>query len=107
MKHETMEERFNERFVRDDGLMDKYHYDGDGNPEFMSGAVKDFVRSECDRAAREARQEALREVYQIAGKVAFYEIGEIECDGITIVERIKDYAKSKDIDITSDSGTKT
>jgi len=51
---------FDKEFVREDGLMDKYAYDKDGDSVFMATAIKSFIKSQIkqaeERGQREERQ---------------------------------------------------
>ena len=48
-----MSERFRKKFVRDDGLMDKYHYDKTGDPDFMADVILTFFHQEIKAFAEE------------------------------------------------------
>jgi len=41
---EEWDKEFDKEFVRDDGLMDKYTYDEDGDSVFMATAIKSFIK---------------------------------------------------------------
>lgn len=47
---------FDEKFVRDDGLMDKYAYDEDGDPTPTAEVIKSFITSLLQKAKTENPQ---------------------------------------------------
>lgn len=46
IKHNEWEKRFDDKFVRDDGLMDKYSYLDNGDECVMADAIKEFIKDE-------------------------------------------------------------
>ena len=54
-KQNNWETSFREKFVRDDGLMDKYTYDKDGDTVPTAEAILDFISSQIKLAEANER----------------------------------------------------
>lgn len=56
-----VEKRFDETFIRDDGLMDKYSYDKDGEVETTGNVIKEFFAQEIEKAKGESYKQGITE----------------------------------------------
>jgi len=56
---------FDKEFVREDGLMDKYAYDKDGDSVFMATAIKSFIKSQIKQAEERERERIMKEIESI------------------------------------------
>ena len=57
IKHNEWEKRFDDKFVRDDGLMDKYSYLDNGDECVMADAIKEFIKDEKKKWVEEVESE--------------------------------------------------
>ena len=71
------EEQFDEKFVREDGLMSKYSY-STGEPQFMADAIKSFISN----LIKQERESILPKLWNIRANIPL-------TDGKYARERIK------------------
>ena len=56
------EKSFRNRFVRDDGLMNKYAYDEDGDPSLTADEIMLFIKQVLSQRDREVVKQVMREI---------------------------------------------